>query len=188
MPIIIAAAIIIGIFIGNKLQNNSNDIFIHPQVNKINAVLDYINQEYVDSVSKDELIELTIPKVLENLDPHSIYIPAVDFQAMNEPLEGNFFGIGVQFNIMYDTIVVINTIPGGPSEKKGIMAGDRIVQINDSIVAGTKISTNKVMKLLKGPEGTTVNIDIKRNGVKDLVNYDIEKRSYSFRKVLTLHI
>lgn len=175
MPIIIAVAVIAGIFIGNKLQRHPSDVFIYPSLDKVNAVLDYIMEEYVDSVSKEDLIEMTIPKVLENLDPHSIYIPAVDFQAMNEPLEGNFFGIGVQFNIMYDTVVVINTIPGGPSEKLGIMAGDRIVKINDSIVAGVHINNMDVMKMLKGPEGTIVNIDVKRNGVDELLNYDIER-------------
>ncbi len=174
IPVALSVAVIIGILIGNKLQNNSaEDIFIYPKVNKIDAVIDYIVQEYVDSVSESELIELTIPKMLENLDPHSIYIPASEFQMMNEPLEGNFDGIGVQFNIMYDTIVVINTIPGGPSEKKGIMAGDRIVKINDTVVAGVGISTTEVMKKLKGVGGTTVNIDIKRAGVEKLLNFDI---------------
>ncbi len=175
MPIALSVAVVIGIIIGNKLNNRNNDIFIYPQTDKINAVLEYIEQEYVDSVSRIDLVELTIPRILENLDPHSIYIPAIEFESMNEPLEGNFDGIGVQFNIMYDTIVVINTIPGGPSEIKGLMPGDRIVEINDTIVVGFSISNMEVMKKLKGKRGTTVNVGIKRKGVDELLYFDIER-------------
>ncbi|MFH2141282.1 MAG: S41 family peptidase [Bacteroidota bacterium] len=177
MPVLLAVAVVIGVLIGNKLNFNSSPqtILEYPKTDKLNAVLDYISEEYVDSVSKLNLIELSIPKILENLDPHSIYITADEFNSMNEPLEGNFDGIGVQFNMMHDTIIVINTIPGGPSEIKGVMAGDRIIKINDTLFIGSGISTNDVMKKLKGKRGTKVNISVKRKGIKDLINFEITR-------------
>lgn len=177
LPIIISLSIIIGILIGTKLNfRNTGDNFIsYPTPDKLSTVLDYISQEYVDSISKDDLIEMTIPEILANLDPHSIYIPASELEEMNEPLEGNFEGIGVQFNILHDTIIVVNTISGGPAEKRGVMPGDRIVKINDTIVAGIGISTTTVMKKLKGRRGTDVTISVKRKKLKDLINITITR-------------
>jgi carboxyl-terminal processing protease len=184
MPIIIAVAIIIGMLIGNKLNfSNSQNVFVYPSQDKLNAVLDYVTEEYVDSVSKDYLIEETIPEILANLDPHSIYIPASDFAEMNEPLEGNFDGIGVQFNIMNDTVMVVNTIPGGPSESVGVLPGDRIVKINDTIVAGISISTTEVMKKLKGRRGTEVTISVKRKGEAKLIDITIERNRIPLESV-----
>jgi carboxyl-terminal processing protease len=111
--------------------------------------------------------------MLEDLDPHSVYIPAKDLEAMNEPLEGNFDGIGVQFNIQKDTVTVIKTIFGGPSEKVGLKDGDRIVAVNDSVIAGVGIDNNKVMKLLRGKKGTTVVVGIFRKGEPELINVSI---------------
>ena len=175
-PVLFAITLILGIIIGNKLKINSNkEIVLYPQLNKLDAVLNYIQEEYVDSVSKDDLIEKTIPEVLQQLDPHSIYIPAKDLEEMNEPLEGNFDGIGIQFNIQNDTIMVINTIPKGPSERVGIKAGDRIVTVNDSIIAGIGIKSNDVVKLLKGKRGTKVKVGIKRKNVNHLLNFTITR-------------
>ncbi len=173
-PILFSITLILGIFIGNSInQTDNSKLGMYSQANKLDAVISYIDEEYVDSVSKEELIENTIPIILQQLDPHSVYIPAKDLEEMNEPLEGNFDGIGVMFNVQNDTIMVINTVPKGPSEKVGVRAGDRIVMINDSLVAGKKINSNDVIKLLKGKRGTRVNISVKRKGIKKLLKFEI---------------
>ncbi len=177
MPIILALVLIIGILLGSKLQNNNYDkkFFIHPEPNKFNTILNYIEEEYVDSVSKSELVEKIIPDMLAELDPHSIYIPARDLKRTNEPLEGNFDGIGIQFNIQRDTVFVVNPIPKGPSEKVGILAGDRIVYVDDSLIAGTGITNNSVMKMLRGKQGTKVKLGIKRKQNKEVINFVVTR-------------
>jgi len=174
-PILFAITLILGIFIGNSMdiKNQNDDLVLYPQINKLDAVISYIEEEYVDSVSKDDIIEKSIPVILQQLDPHSIYIPAKDLEEMNEPLEGNFDGIGVMFNIQNDTIMVINTVPKGPSEKVGVKAGDRIVMVDDSVVAGIGINSNDVVKLLKGKSGTKVKVGIKRKGIKEILDFNI---------------
>ena len=122
-----------------------------------------------------KLVELSLPAVLKNLDPHSIYIPAKEFQGMNEPLEGGFDGIGVQYNMTKDTVIVINPVKGGPSERLGVLAGDRIVTINGKNVAGIKFPQDSIPKLLKGPTGTKVRIGVKRNGVNELIDFEITR-------------
>lgn len=175
IPVILAITFVAGIFIGNLLDNDSKQIptFIQPKASKFDKILELIGDEYVDVIDEDSLTELAITEMLEKLDPHSIYIPADIANAVAEPLEGNFDGIGVQFNIQNDTILVINTISGGPAEKVGILAGDRIVSINDTIVAGRKITNDYVMKNLKGKRGTQVNVGIKRRGYDQIMKFDI---------------
>ncbi len=165
MPIILALVLILGIFIGNILKKNhtSEHFIIYPQADKLNDVLNYIVEEYVDLVSKNELVELAIPEILLKLDPHSVYIPAKELLSMEEPLQGSFEGIGIEFNIQNDTIIVVNTISGGPSELIGILPGDRIVKINDTLVAGINISNYEVQKKLKGKQGTKVKVSILRS-------------------------
>jgi len=174
-PILFAIIFAVGIIIGNKLnfQNNNNSISFKSEPNKLDLILNLIKSDYVDEVSISNIVENAVPEILKNLDPHSIYIPAKDFKRVNEPLEGNFDGIGVQFNILKDTILVINTISGGPAEKVGLLAGDKIITINDSIFAGKGISNNDVIKNLKGERGTKVKVGIKRTGYKKLLNFDI---------------
>ena len=174
-PILFAITLILGVLIGNSIDitNKQDDLVLYPQINKLDAVISYIEEEYVDSISKNDIIEKTIPIILQQLDPHSIYIPAKDLEEMNEPLEGNFDGIGVMFNIQNDTIMVINTVPKGPSEKVGVKAGDRIVMVNDSVVAGIGINSNDVVRLLKGKSGTKVKIGIRRKGITDIISFDI---------------
>jgi carboxyl-terminal processing protease len=175
MPIVLAIMLIIGIYIGNglKVENQGGQLFIYPQTNKLNALLNYIEEEYVDSVSKNKLIEDAIPIILEELDPHSVYIPAKDLQETNESLQGNFDGIGIEFNILHDTVIVINTIVGGPSEKIGLRAGDRIVLVDDSLIAGIGLSSNDVVKLLKGPGGTKVKVGIMRKNEPEIIDFEI---------------
>ncbi len=130
-PIVLAIVLGLGIFLGSRLNTNSDSsgFTFKSEPNKLDFILNLIESDYVDTVQKNKLIEKAIPMLLEQLDPHSVYIPAQDLQTVNEPLEGNFEGIGVQFNILNDTVLVINTVSGGPSEKIGVLAGDKIVRI-----------------------------------------------------------
>ncbi len=121
----------------------------------------------------DHLAEKAIVEVLKNLDPHSTYISAKDVKEMNEPLDGNFEGIGIQFNLLHDTIIVIEPIAGGPSEKVGLRAGDRILTIDKEKVAGIGLSTSGVRKRLMGAKGTEVNVGIQRRGDRDLLDFTI---------------
>jgi carboxyl-terminal processing protease len=143
--------------------------------NKFNDVISYIENEYVDSVNREDLVEEGIVGILDHLDPHSQYITAEEFHEVNDPLLGNFEGIGIQFRIEKDTIIVVQTIPGGPSEKVGLLPGDRIVEVNDSIVAGTGITNREAMRKLKGPRGTRVEVSIYRRGLSDLIDFVITR-------------
>ena len=140
---------------------------------KFGRTLSLINEFYVDSVNLNDLTEKAIVEMLKNLDPHSVYISAKDVKEMNEPLNGNFEGIGIQFNILRDSIIVIEPIPGGPSEKVGLRAGDRIVKIDNEKVTGISISTNGVRSRLMGMKGTKVNLEVYRKGVPGLLEFTI---------------
>jgi carboxyl-terminal processing protease len=141
--------------------------------NKLGTIIQLIDSEYVDSVNTPEIIEKTIPEMLGNLDPHTTYIPASDMKDVEEDMQGNFSGIGVQFSIYEDTIMIVDVVSGGPSAKLGILPGDRIVTINDSIFAGTGIKNEQVLKLLRGTKGTHVKIGIHRRGFSQLLGFDI---------------
>lgn len=172
-PIWIGVMLIAGIYIGTNLGDN-NIFRPIPQTSenpgKLVNILNFIEENYVDSIDKKELIEVAINAMLEKLDPHSYYITAEEFASMQEPMEGNFEGIGVEFMIQRDTLMVVTPIPGGPSEMAGIRAGDRIIAVNNEDIAGKGLSNEKVMKLLKGPKGTEVTISIlRRNEVQPLV-------------------
>jgi len=140
---------------------------------KIGRTLSLIDAFYVDSADLDKLTEKAIIEILKNLDPHSTYISAKDVKDMNEPLAGNFDGIGVQFNLLRDTIIIIETIPGGPSEKIGIRSGDRILTIDNEKVTGINMTTTGVRKRLMGPKGTKVNVVISRKGEKEPIDFTI---------------
>lgn len=142
---------------------------------KISYTMSLIERLYVDPVNADSLAETVIPVILEELDPHSVYIPATDFEAVSEPLEGEFDGIGVMFNMLTDTVVVLNVIQSGPSDKAGVQNGDRIIRIDDSLVAGRKIPQDAVVKRLRGPRGTKVTLGIERAGVQELVPIVVER-------------
>jgi carboxyl-terminal processing protease len=142
---------------------------------KLDALLQMISYAYVDTVNEDQLTEEAIRAMLKKLDPHSVYIPAKEVKEMNEPLVGNFEGVGIQFNIFEDTIMVTQTIAGGPSEKLGVRAGDRIVKIDRENVAGVKITNSDVMKKLRGAKGTKVNVEILRRGEEELIEFVITR-------------
>lgn len=185
LPLIIAIAFVAGVWTAIALFSNSPKVFslAVPPKDKIRTILDFVRNEYVDKIDTDSLVEKAIPEILHNLDPHSIYIPADEALAISEPLEGNFEGIGIQFNIQNDTIMVINTISGGPSEKIGIRAGDRIVMINDSLVAGVGVKNSLVMKKLKGQRGTYVKVSVKRKGRDELLSFNIKRDKIPIRSV-----
>lgn len=178
LPLFLALAVICGILIGFFLPKE-NDIPQHSSLrsrnDKLTSILNIIEANYVDSVNRNELVEASIPAMLKKLDPHSVYIPAKDLARANEPLQGNFDGIGISFITLTDTILVISTIPGGPSEKVGLQAGDKILYVNDSLVAGKGISDDDVLGMLRGPRGTLVKIKILRKGQKDLLPFDITR-------------
>lgn len=196
LPLIFSLILIAGILIGNWYSNhyygqslslkhifgkksssgfhgNTGNTSLLPSNNKLNSIISYISSEYVDSISVDALTESTIPSILEELDPHSVYIPARDLSKYNEPLVGNFSGIGIQFNLVDDSVAVINTIPNGPSEIVGLFAGDRIVKVNGRTVAGVKLPTDSIVALLRGPKGSTVKVSVMRRNEKDLLDFEI---------------
>lgn len=143
--------------------------------NKVVTTMAVIENMYVDEVDKNKLAEDAIISLLEKLDPHSSYISANEVKEMNEPLEGNFDGIGISFNMMSDTLYVIETISGGPSEKVGILAGDRVIAVNDTTIAGVKMSTKDIMSRLRGPKGTTVNVKVLRRGSSTPLDFKITR-------------
>jgi carboxyl-terminal processing protease len=176
LPIILALTLVTGILIGKFIPNKEDyqsRLNIRSRNDKLNSILNIIESNYVDSVNKNDLVEAAIPAMLKKLDPHSVYIPAKDLARANEPLQGNFEGIGISFNMLTDTILVISTIPGGPSEKMGLLPGDKILYVNDSLVAGKHITDEKIMSMLKGRSGTVVKVKILRSGLKDLLTFDI---------------
>lgn len=178
LPILMAIVLISGILIGINLpgkKSSPQNPGMRVRNDKISYILNIIDNNYVDTVNRNELVESAIPAILKKLDPHSVYIPAKDLARANEPLQGNFEGIGISFNTLTDTILIISTISGGPSEKLGLLPGDKIIYVNDSLVAGRGVSDEKVMSLLKGPRGTVVKVKILRKGYKDLLSFEITR-------------
>jgi len=184
LPILFAIVFVAGMFLGVKLirftpgsGNPFRDFFSFNlnRYDKFNDVINYIEASYVDSVSKEKLTEDAINDLLQGLDPHSYYISAAEFNDVNDPLMGNFEGIGVEFRIIKDTVVVINTVAGGPSEKRGVRAGDRIVKVDGKPFAGIKITNEKVLKTLKGEKGTDVKLSIYRPGVRNLIDFVVTR-------------
>lgn len=179
IPLLIAVSIIAGICIGvfytkqftNDGRNRGN--IVTPTSNKLNGLLHIIDNEYVDTVNMSELIENAMPQILSELDPHSSYIPAKDLQSINDELRGSFSGIGIQFTIQQDTIHISNVISGGPSEKVGLLPGDRIVEIDDSAFVGKIVTNTESMKRLKGPKGSQVKLGIFRQGEKEILHFTI---------------
>jgi carboxyl-terminal processing protease len=166
---------IIGIFTGLVFTFNTSAQTLNAGTFKIGRTLGLIDAFYVDSVNVDKLAENAIVDMLKSLDPHSVYVPVDEVNAMNEPLNGNFEGVGIQFNLLNDSIMVVAPVTGGPSEKAGIIAGDRIVNIAGENVAGIKITTTGVRDKLMGPKGTQVALLIYRKGTKDLLDFKITR-------------
>ncbi len=173
--LILGLGVMLGYIINSLVVGKQSPFMGGGSYDKVQDVLNYVNLKYVDSTDKEELTNSAIDKLLSGLDPHSVYIPAKDLAEMNESLEGNFEGVGIEFFIVQDTITVVTAISGGPSESVGMKAGDRIVKINDSVVAGVHISETDVKKHLRGPKGTKVKVSVMRSGAKNLINFDITR-------------
>jgi carboxyl-terminal processing protease len=143
--------------------------------NKVNEALQIIGQNYVDSVDVSRLAESAVIKMVSELDPHSSYVPATDVEASNEDLESSFSGIGIQFNMVTDTIIVINIISGGPAEKAGLMPFDRIITVDDSVVAGKDLPSSKIIRMLRGPKDTKVKLGVQRNYSEQLTTFELTR-------------
>ena len=167
---------------------SQDDMTPQEAAQKFGTLMRYIGQLYVDSVSVEDLTERAMVKMLEDLDPHSVYFSAEELKEADEPLNGNFDGIGVQFNIFKDTIMVVSPISGGPSERLGIRAGDRIVEVDGENTAGIGITNRDVMKLLKGPKGTVVQVGIKREGESELLTFDITRDKIPIYSIDAAHM
>ena len=175
-PIIIAISVIVGILVGTYYARHygGNRLgIINGSSNKLNALLRVVEDQYVDTVDMNHLVEDALPQILAELDPHSLYIPAQNYEDVNSELEASFSGIGIQFQIQDDTIHVNSVVAGGPSEKVGVMAGDRIVKVNDSLFVGKIVTENEAKKRLKGPKGSEVKISVKRASEKELLDFTI---------------
>lgn len=172
IPLTVALA-----FVGGMLSTKG--LFVQDRSasgnNKLNTLLNIIGHEYVDAVDTDSLMETMYPQLLSGLDPHSVYIKAEDLEAVNSELEGSFSGIGITFNMLNDSINVLEVLSGGPSEKVGLLAGDRIVTINDSVVSGKKWSNEKVMSWLRGESGTKVRLGIRRSTSSELLPFEVTR-------------
>lgn len=190
LPIIISATLVVGIAIGLFAGRNSVDSRLQAIANELSSpgnkltyALSLIDRFYIDPVQTDSLVEKLMPELMWHLDPHSVYIPASDLATVNEPLDGEFDGIGVVFNMTTDTIVVLNVVPQGPSQKAGVQNGDRIIKINDSLVAGKNVRQDDIMKMLRGPRGTEVSISVLREGIKELVPISIIRDKIPIKSV-----
>lgn len=170
MPLAIAVALVAGMWIGKSFFNNSAR---WNSRSKLDTILDLIDRSYVDDIDTDSLLETSFAGLLSHLDPHSVYIPASDLQNVNEELSGSFSGVGISFNLLNDSINVLEVISGGPSEKAGLLAGDKIVSINDTIVAGQKWSDVKVRASLRGPKGSVVKLGIKRHTSNKVLTFEV---------------
>ena len=172
LPVVTAVAVVVGIFMGSHFTTNKP---VAENDRKLNAILNLIAQEYVDTTNLHDLIEMSIPKILSNLDPHTSYFTVEEQKAAADDLNGSFSGIGISFMLINDTIGVVEVIPGGPSEKIGIMAGDRIVTIDDSTATGEKMTNGAVIKRLRGPKGSKVKLGIQRQNSKKLLTFTVTR-------------
>lgn len=175
LPIVLAVVLVGGMLLGMLLSRSQSGGILHSNRSnsKIDDLINYIDNNYVDTVNKSKLYQQAIDGMLQSLDPHSSYITAEEFNEVNDPLVGGFDGIGVEFRLEKDSVVVVSPISGGPSERVGLKGGDRIVKVDGQVIAGKKVTNAKVMKLLKGPKGTKVNISVYRRGTKGLTDFTI---------------
>ena len=178
VPLLFGFAMVVGIFFGALLNfDTSEKIFAsNSKKDKLNRLIDYIDYEYVDKVNTDSIVDITVNGILENLDPHSVYIPANLYQESADDMRGNFVGIGIRFYVYKDTIAVIKTIPDGPAEQAGILAGDRLLYADDQQIFGSSIDKDSITSRLKGERNTKVSLTIYRKGLKELLDFDILRK------------
>ena len=192
LPLLLALALVTGLFLGSRLQPQPQQglpglFFLRGSSpsDKLGEVIDLLDRQYVDSVRTDELVDGVLQDLLQRLDPHSYYISAAELQAAQEPLEGSFEGIGVEFAIQRDTIVVIAPVEGGPSAAKGIRAGDRILKADSVELAGKGITNDDVMKALRGKGGSEVTMRIARSGRKTPFEVTVTRGKIPINSVAT---
>ena len=192
-PLLLAVGIVLGILLGqfvgrSRAESQLRTLIGRAGLNTTNKIMQtcmLIEHKYVDSISMDSLSEVVIPLLIKELDPHSVYIPARDMQQLNEPLEGEFDGIGIVFNASTDTITVLSVIPKGPSAEAGVRPGDRIVKIDNRVVAGQKIPQDSMVKLMRGKRGTRVKLGVKRASLSDLVNIEVTRAPIEIHSIET---
>ena len=189
-PLLLAAGVVAGLLLGqflgrNSLESRMRNVLqgLSLPTNKLTYTMALIEREWVDSIPMDTLAERVIPLLVSELDPHSAYIPASEMQRVNEPLEGEFDGIGVVFNMATDTVIVLNVIPSGPSDRAGVRAGDRILRINDSLVAGQRIPQERIVRRLRGPRGSKVRLSLGRQGIGEPVEVEVVRDVIPLRSV-----
>lgn len=186
VPLIVGVAIAAGVFIGGKLnfKDTSDRLFTsNSKKDKLNRLIDYIDYEYVDEVNTDSIVDVTVNGILDNLDPHSTYIPKNELERVTNSMKGDFVGLGVNFYTYMDTITVIRTIEGGPSEKAGIKAGDRILMADGDSIFGDKFTNNDIVNKLRGEKGSKVDLKIYRKGEDKLLDFRIRRDVVPLRSV-----
>lgn len=185
-PLVFGIAIAIGIFIGGKLSftDTSDRLFTsNSKKDKLNRLIDYIDYEYVDDVNTDSIVDVTVNRILDNLDPHSTYIPKEDLQQVSENMRGDFVGIGVSFYTYRDTVTVIRPLEGGPSIKVGIQGGDRIISANGEPIYGKNWTNEAIVNRLKGEKGTNVNLRVYRPGEEELLDFKVRRNDVPIKSV-----
>jgi carboxyl-terminal processing protease len=185
-PLIVAVSILIGIFVGRTFNSQPTEIHASggdKPYGKLDMIVRMIDKSYVDTVDTKQMVEDAIPSLIKKLDPHTVYIPSEDFEGVNEGLRGNFGGIGVQFIMHKDTVAVVKVVPNGPSQKAGIIDGDRIVKVNDTLIAGLKMKTTNIMKMMRGVIGSKIKLTIKRKNKKKLITKNIERGAIPLKSV-----
>jgi carboxyl-terminal processing protease len=178
LPLLFALVLALGMFLGSKFQTvevGGPNIVLRNSGGKIDQILKLVQNRYVDTVDTEDLTDKTISQLLTQLDPYSAYIPAASYEEVNQPLEGNFEGIGIEFYKLNDTILVVSALSGGPSEQVGIRGGDKIVTVDSVPVAGQNLSNEDIIKKLRGKKGSKVQVGIKRNGQKELLSFTITR-------------
>ena len=184
LVLLLAISWFVGLYFGRQLTGSQVRLLLNGSDNdKLTRTLSIIEQSYIDSISRDSLIELAIPAIIHKLDPHSVYLPPKEFEVAEEPLKGEFDGIGVVFNMGTDTVIVMNVVPSGPSRKAGVQGGDRIIKVNDTVISGVKMSQSKVMKHLRGPRGTKAKLSIERKGIDGLVDIVVTRDAIPLHSV-----
>lgn len=186
LPLLIGVAIAAGIFVGGNLNfSDSPDRLFstNSKKDKLNRLIDYIDYDYVDEINTDSIVDVTVNGILDNLDPHSVYIPKEDMERVTENMKGDFVGIGVSFYTYKDTIAVIRPLENGPSEKAGIKGGDRIIMANGDSLFGDTLDDSDIIKKLKGPINTKVNLKVYRKGEPDLLDVTVKRARIPIKSV-----
>ena len=191
MPLWLAVSVVVGIFIGSFFANRfsgSRLSIINSGSNKLNDLLHIVDDQYVDTVNVNDLVEKAMPTILSELDPHSVYISQKDVQQANDDLKGSFFGVGIEFTIRKDTIHVQNVITNGPSERAGLLAGDKIVEIDGDAFVGKKVTNDEAMRRLKGDKDTKVTIGVVRGKEKQIRRYTVIRGEIPMKSVTAVYM